>query len=114
MNPELAAVPEARARFVRAAQVTSRVRHPHVIDVTDIGNSDAGHPFMVMEYLEGEDLAQHISRCGPLSIEETADIALPLLAAAAVTHEEGIVHRDLKPQNIFLAEMRDGTSRPTL
>jgi len=113
MNPTLAAIPEARARFVREAQVTSRVRHPHVIDVTDI-ESEAGHPFMVMEYLEGEDLARHILRRGPLPIDETADIALPLLAAVEAAHAEGIVHRDLKPQNIFLAEMRDGTTRPTV
>src|SRR5436190_6980624 len=113
MSPTLAAIPEARARFVREAQVTSRVRHPHVVDVTDIGG-EAGHPFLVMEYLEGHDLAAHIRLRGPLAIDETADIALPLVAAVAAAHEEGIVHRDLKPQNIFLAEMRDGTTRPTV
>lgn len=111
MSPALATIPEARARFVLEAQVSSRVRHPHIIDVTDIGN-DAGQPFLVMEYLEGQDLAKHIRRRGPLPIEEIADIALPLLAAVAAAHDEGIVHRDLKPQNVFLAELRDGTIRP--
>jgi len=113
MSPPLAAIPEARARFVLEAQVAARVRHPNVIDVTDIGR-DGGHPFMVMEYLEGQDLAKHIWRRGPLPIEEVADIALPLLAAVAAAHDEGIVHRDLKPQNVFLAELRDGTIRPTV
>jgi serine/threonine-protein kinase len=114
MSPALAAVPEARARFVREARLTSRVRHPHIVDVTDIGTDDDAHPFLVMEYLEGEDLAKHIQRRGPLPIEEVADIALPLLAAIGAAHDEGIVHRDLKPQNVFLAELRDGTIRPTV
>jgi len=113
MSPALAAIPEARARFVREAQVTSHIRHPHIVDVTDIG-CEAGHPFMVMEYLEGEDLARHICRRGPFAIEEVADIALPLLAAVGAAHDEGIVHRDLKPQNLFLAQMHDGTLRPTV
>jgi len=113
MNPMLAAIPEARARFVREAQLTSRVRHPHIVDVTDIG-SESGQPFLVMEYLEGEDLARHIQRRGPLPIAEVADLALPVLAAVAAAHEEGIVHRDLKPQNVFLAATRDGTMRPTV
>src|SRR5215831_16647462 len=86
MSPALAAIPEARARFVHEAQVTSHVRHPHIIDVTDIG-SEAGHPFLVMEYLEGEDLAKHIWRRGPLAIEEVADIGLPLLAAVGAAHD---------------------------
>ncbi|HEY7370605.1 MAG TPA: serine/threonine-protein kinase [Polyangia bacterium] len=114
MSPALAAVPAARARFVREARLTSRVRHPHIVDVTDIGTDDDAHPFLVMELLEGEDLARHIQRRGPLPIEEVADVALPLLAAIGAAHDEGIVHRDLKPQNIFLAELRDGTIRPTV
>src|SRR4029450_6306516 len=72
MSPALATIPEARARFVLEAQVSSRVRHPHIIDVTDIGN-DAGQPFLVMEYLEGQDLAKHLRQRGPLPIEEVAD-----------------------------------------
>src|SRR5688572_16742822 len=63
MSPALAAIPDARARFLREAQLTSRVRHPHAVDVTDVG-SEAGQTFLVMEYLEGEDLAQHIQRHG--------------------------------------------------
>src|SRR5262252_5593448 len=104
MSPVLAANPEARARFVREAQLASRVRHPHVIDVNDVGTDGDGHPFLVMEYLEGDDLAKHIGRRGPLPIAEVADIALPLLAAIGAAHAEGIVHRDLKPENVFLAE----------
>jgi serine/threonine-protein kinase len=111
MSPALAAIPDARARFLREAQLTSRVRHPHAVDVTDVG-SDAGHTFLVMEFLEGEDLAEHIRRRGPLPLEEIGDIMLPVLAAVAAAHDEGIIHRDLKPQNIFLSQTRDGAVVP--
>jgi serine/threonine protein kinase len=111
MHPALAAVPEARARFVLEAQLTSRVRHPHTVDVTDIG-TEGGQAFLVMEYLEGEDLARHLRRVGPLPLDEVVDIALPILAAVAAAHDVGIVHRDLKPQNIFLAEVPGGGVHP--
>ena len=111
MSPELAANPDARARFLREAQLTSRVRHPHAVDVTDIG-SEAGQVFLVMEFLEGEDLARHIQQRGPLPLDEIADIMLPVLAAVTAAHDEGIIHRDLKPQNIFLSQTRDGAIVP--
>jgi serine/threonine-protein kinase len=111
ISPALAAVPEARARFLLEAQLTSRVRHPHTVDVTDIC-LESEQAFLVMEYLEGEDLAKHLRRAGPLPLEEIVDIALPILTAVAAAHDEGIIHRDLKPPNIFLAKTRDGTIQP--
>ncbi len=112
ISPALAAVPEARARFLQEAQLTSRARHPHTVDVTDIC-LESEPAFLVMEYLEGEDLAKRLRRLvGPMPLEEVVDIALPILTAVAAAHDEGVVHRDLKPQNIFLAQMRDGTIQP--
>jgi serine/threonine protein kinase len=111
MSPELAADPDARARFLREAQLTSRVRHPHAVDVTDIG-SEAGQPFLVMEFLEGEDLASFIEWRGRLPLQQAADIMLPVAAAVAAAHDEGIIHRDLKPHNIFLSQTRDGAIVP--
>jgi serine/threonine protein kinase len=102
LSPLIAAVPGARARFLREAQLTSRVRHPHIVDVADMG-SDAGSTYLVMEFLHGEDLAQRLERLGPIGIEELADIMLPVCSAVAAAHAAGITHRDLKPQNIFLA-----------
>jgi len=111
MSPELAANPDARARFLREAQLTSRVRHPHAVDVTDIG-SEAGQPFLVMELLEGEDLASFIAWRGRLPLDQAVDIMLPVAAAVAAAHDEGIIHRDLKPHNIFLSQTRDGALVP--
>src|SRR5262249_3939685 len=111
MSSELAANLDARARFLREAQLTSRVGHPHAVDVTDVGTED-GRPFLVMELLDGEDLASFIQWRGRLPLEQAADILLPVAAAVAAAHDEGIVHRDLKPRNIFLAQTRDGTIVP--
>jgi len=111
MSPALAAIPDARARFLREAQLTSRVRHPHAVDVTDVG-SEAGHTYLVMEFLEGDDLARHIEQHGPMALDDIADIMLPVLAAVTAAHDEGIIHRDLKPQNIFLSQTRDGAIVP--
>jgi eukaryotic-like serine/threonine-protein kinase len=101
LSPVVAAVPGARARFLREAQLTTRVRHPHIVDVSDMGTDD-GHTYLVMELLAGQDLAQRIERGGPLPPDELADVMLPVCAAMAAAHQAGITHRDLKPPNIFL------------
>jgi eukaryotic-like serine/threonine-protein kinase len=100
--PSLAASPEARGRFLREGQAASRIRHPHVVDVTDVV-AEGPTSYLVMEYLEGEDLSSLVERQGALALEETADVLLPVIAAIAAAHELGVIHRDLKPENIFLA-----------
>jgi eukaryotic-like serine/threonine-protein kinase len=102
LGPAVAAIPGARARFLREAQLTTRVRHPNIVDITDMGNEN-GQTYLVMELLRGEDLAHRLARTGPLSTRELADIMLPVCAAVVAAHRAGITHRDLKPQNIFLA-----------
>ncbi len=96
------------ARFTREGRAASRIRHGHVIDVTDVGMED-GTPYLVMELLEGESVASLIRRVGPLSLEAIAEIALPVMDALEAAHAAGIVHRDLKPENIFLTRSRSGT-----
>jgi eukaryotic-like serine/threonine-protein kinase len=94
---------EARVRFLREGETASRLRHPNVVDITDVGEAD-GVPFLVMELLEGEALAALLRRIGTLSVLAAVDILLPVIDAVAVAHENGIIHRDLKPDNIFLAQ----------
>jgi serine/threonine protein kinase len=101
LSPALAAMPTARARFLNEAKLTQRVRHPHIVDVSDVGE-DAGRSFFVMELLSGEDLSRRLHRSGPLSVVETADIVVPVCDAVAEAHRRGVTHRDLKPSNIFL------------
>ena len=111
LHPEYAQVPVAQARFVREGEAASRIRHPHVVDVTDLGTHE-GVPYLVMEFLEGMDLAAYLTQKQRLSVAETLDLLLPVVAAVAAGHDEGVVHRDLKPHNIFLARSRHAEVHP--
>jgi serine/threonine protein kinase len=91
----------ALARFMREAQAAASLRSPHVVQVLDYGSAE-GSPFMVMELLEGENLAQRIERVGRLAPRETYRVMSHVARAVAKAHEAGIVHRDLKPDNVFL------------
>ncbi len=112
LDPALAALPAARARFLKEAKLTGRVRHPHIVDVTDVVE-DGGLCYFAMELLEGEDLARRLQRSGALSAAETVDIMLPVCDAVAEAHRCGITHRDLKPSNIFLSN-REGRLHPVV
>ena len=109
--PSLASNSDARQRFLREGEAASRIRHPHVVDVTDLG-SEGSVIYLVMEYLEGEDLSRLLARQEFLSASEAADIMLPVAAAIATAHEKGVIHRDLKPENIFLARTAYGAVQP--
>jgi serine/threonine protein kinase len=100
-------------RFVLEARAASRLSHPHVVGITDIGAIE-GVPFMAMDFLEGEELAAVIDRSGPLPVGRIADVMLPILSAVAAIHDAGILHRDLKPDNIFLARRRPHGEHPML
>ncbi len=101
LSPAVDAIPGGRARFLREAQLVTRVRHPHIIDVTDMG-TEGEHTFLVMELLTGHELGERVDHGGAIPTEELVDIILPVCSAMVAAHEAGIVHRDLKPQNIFL------------
>lgn len=109
--PSLASSQDARARFLREGESAARIRHPHVVDITDVGG-EGRTSYMVMEYLEGEDLAKMIAREGQLPIPRTADIILPVAAAVSAAHDTGVIHRDLKPENIFLCKSKMGGLHP--
>jgi len=101
LRNELAANVQVRARFVREGRAAASVRHPHVVDVHDVG-VHGEIPYLVMELLHGRDLSVHVTSAGRLPVQEVADLILPVLTAMAEAHSAGIVHRDLKPENIFL------------
>ena len=109
--PSMTGQPDVVARFEREGRAMAKIRHPNVVDVSDVGAHD-GVPFLVMEFLEGEDLARLLLREGALSAERAAEIMLPVLGAVAAAHARGIIHRDLKPENIFLARAGDGAVVP--
>jgi serine/threonine-protein kinase len=95
---------DLRRRFYREARAASAANHPNVIEVLDVFELDDGTPVMVMELLSGETLREKIAREGRLSVEATASILLPVVAAVGTAHALGIVHRDLKPENVFLCQ----------
>jgi hypothetical protein len=113
LAPAVAAIPGARQRFLREAQLTSRLRHPHIVDLTDMG-SEGRVAYLVMELLAGEDLAHRLERTGPMAPRELVDLMLPVCSALIEAHAAGIVHRDLKPQNIFLATGHRGVEPKVL
>jgi len=111
LRPHLAVDETTIARFVREGRAVAKVRHPHVIDVFDVGAHDE-LPYLVMELLEGLDLSEYLKRNAPLTADETIGLILPVISAVAAAHDAGIVHRDLKPANIFLSAGRHGKVHP--
>jgi serine/threonine-protein kinase len=95
---------DAPDRLKREAQATARLEHPAIVRVFDCGTTELGHPFMVMELLEGNTLAEVLGKHGPMSAVAAVQILLPIVDALAMAHDKGVVHRDIKPENIFLAQ----------
>lgn len=95
-------------RFTREARAAVRLKSDHVARVLDVGVLETGSPYMVMEYLEGDDLGNVLEKRGPLGIEAAVDYVLQACDAVAEAHSLGIVHRDLKPRNLFLTRRNDG------
>lgn len=102
-----------KARFIREGKLAARLRHPNIVDVTDVAVID-GLPCLVMELLEGEPLADKVLREGALPERELVDLLVPIVAALDHAHSEGVLHRDLKPGNVFIARGWDGEVIPKL
>ncbi|HEV3190011.1 MAG TPA: serine/threonine-protein kinase, partial [Polyangiaceae bacterium] len=99
---------EVVGRFAREARAAVRIQSEHVARVSDVGTLENGAPYMVMEFLEGEDLAAWIQRNGALPVDQAVDFVIQACVGVASAHGIGIVHRDLKPANLFCLRGNDG------
>jgi serine/threonine-protein kinase len=108
--PEVKASSSAVARFTREARAAASIRGQHVARVLDVGELEGGAPYIVMEYLEGRDLADTLAARGPLPTEEAVAFVLQACEAIAEAHTAGIIHRDLKPSNLFVTAGPDGST----
>jgi eukaryotic-like serine/threonine-protein kinase len=106
--PEALAKPETVERFMREARAAVRIKSEHVARVSDVGVLEDGEPYMVMECLEGIDLAAWLRQRGVLPVEQAVEFLLQACEAIAEAHALGIVHRDLKPSNLFVVRRADG------
>src|SRR6188768_4055480 len=99
--------PDVIARFAREAKASARLKSEHIAKVIDVGVSAPIGPYMVMEYLEGEDLAAALKRHGPLPVRRAAEYVMQVCEALAHAHAASITHRDVKPENLFLTRHGD-------
>ena len=106
--PDAVTSAEVVGRFVREARAAVRIKSEHVARVSDVGTLEGGEPYMVMEYLEGSDLAAWVQQRGALPVEQAVEFVLQASEAIAEAHALGIVHRDLKPANLFVVRRADG------
>jgi serine/threonine-protein kinase len=95
--------------LILEARAAAKIRSEHVARVLDVGTLPSGAPYIVMEYLEGRDLATMLEQSGPLPVIQAVDFLLEACEALAEAHRADIVHRDLKPENLFVARRADGS-----
>jgi eukaryotic-like serine/threonine-protein kinase len=117
LNSTVVSSPELKQRFEREARIISRLNHPHICTLHDVGHQD-GTDFLVMEYLDGETLAQRLTK-GALAVPDLLKISIDILDGLEQAHRAGVVHRDLKPGNVMLtnagAKLLDfGLAKPAM
>jgi eukaryotic-like serine/threonine-protein kinase len=101
LTPEAAADPDAKARFLREAQMAGNIAHENIMSVYDFGE-DEGRPYMVMEFLRGEDLRSAMKSGHTGNITERLQLALQVAKALGYIHQQKVIHRDIKPENIHV------------
>lgn len=105
--------PESTERLFAEAQAAARLAHPNAVRVIDVGTSDDGDAYLVMELLKGVLLSRRLRLRGPMAPVDAVALVLPLCRALAAAHDVGVIHRDLKPSNVILVQ-EDGIEVPTL
>ncbi len=104
LHPDLARDPEIVARFQREAESASAIGHPNVIDVYDVHTTHDGVPYIVGEFLEGQEFGGQLEKNGRIDVPTAVHIARQVCRALSAAHKRGIVHRDMKPENVFLVD----------
>lgn len=111
--PGFAKTPEAARRFLQEAKISGRVQHPNVIEIMDVGQTEDGALFLVMELLTGVSLEDAIRRQNPpMSVYEFVGVMLDVARGLSAANRAGVIHRDLKPTNIFMHTDREGVAVP--
>lgn len=108
LRPEMLVREDIVARFAQEALAAARIKNEHVVRVFDVGTLPNGHPYIVMEFLDGRDLASVVQQDGPQPVKRAVDFVLQACEALAEAHAAGIVHRDVKPENLFLIQRSGG------
>ncbi|MBI5516107.1 MAG: serine/threonine protein kinase [Deltaproteobacteria bacterium] len=115
LRQEFAENKDVVRRFLREAQAPTRISHPNVVDVLDLGEDRVtGQLYIVQELLVGTDLRAWIDARSPMSPRESLDLIVPILGALVAAHRRGVLHRDIKPENIFLVRAPDGKVLPKI
>ncbi len=108
IHPHLLSDEQSVARFYTEARAASRLNHPNSVSIIDFGRTDDGILYLVMEYLQGKDLARLMREDGPLPSARICDIVSAVLEALGEAHALGVVHRDLKPENVIIERLKAG------
>jgi len=106
LHPSVASRPEMQQRFLAEARLSAKLAHPNVVDVYDLGRTQEGTPYIVMELLEGETLEKTLQRRKRLPAQFACELMMQVLATLVAAHKLEIVHRDLKPANVMLVYPR--------
>jgi tRNA A-37 threonylcarbamoyl transferase component Bud32 len=114
LHRELQQNPENVTRFHREAESASRLNHPNTVHVFDFGRTKSGSLYLVMEYVDGDDLSKVLHKDGPMPFGRVAYLCAQVAGSVEDAHAAGIVHRDLKPENIVVAQGRDGETAKVL
>jgi serine/threonine-protein kinase len=109
VHPHLLSDEQSVARFYNEARAASRLNHPNSVSIIDFGRTDDGILYLVMEFLQGRDLARLMREDGPLPLARICELLISVLAALGEAHALGVVHRDLKPENIIIERLRTGS-----
>ena len=102
LHPQVASSPDLVRRFLDEARAATKIEHPGIVQVFDVGRTDDGTTYIVMELLQGEALSDRLTEVGRLDPADAVRVICQAADALAAAHRAGIVHRDLKPENLFL------------